>query len=233
MEVDQNPNAQGTDQQVAGESNAAEGAGSQAAGSGIQKRIDELVGKGKAEAERFAQESAAKDAQIAELVRAVAAQSQQRQTAPDPADDLDPEERRKFERLLAPMQAEFKQTLARIEAQASQQRVRAVAAQVGDPRIEARAEQLMGIWQRAGHTGWVPEDAVRYAAGEIALAERSDATKARDERGRFNAAGSGNLNGGASNPNLGGNTQQPKDLDSLPLDQQIAEYEKRLKGKGF
>lgn len=231
MEVDNDPNAQGTQ---AGELPNS-GEGQQAQVNGVEKRIAELVGRAKAaeeQANRAAQVAADKDSQIAELVRAVTAQ-QAGQLQQVPADDLDPEMRKQFERFNAPVMSRLEQTIARLEAQLGQQQVRSVAASVGDPRIEARAQQLMDLWQQKRLSGWTPEDAVRYAAGEIALAERSAASKTRDEKGRFNAGASGNLSGGSALPAATPSTTRPADLDRQSVDKQIAFYEKSLDGKTF
>ena len=209
-------------------------------GDGIQKRIDELTARFHEE-RRAAQ---AKDQQIAELVRALAERSSQpaQQQAADPFEGFEPEERQKFAAVLNPLQERLRQYEAYLpkvqamEARLAEMQFKSAASQMGfDEGVQQRAMQLMQTWRNKGYTGWNPEDALTFAAGQLAMEDRQRNQTSRDERGRFNG-GSQSLVGGHAAPTSPNPRQPdavPADLESWDPAKQAEFWEKRLGNKGF
>lgn len=223
MEND-NPTAQGSDPA------APEGAGeiSQSQVSGIEKRMGELTARWKSAAE----ESAAKDAQIAQLVQALASR-EERVAQPEVQMDIDPDDRRKMESVISPAMKRLEQQYAQLERRLQTQQVQHVVSKVKDPRVAQRALQLEAQWAQRGLPGWTAEDAVRYAAGEIALADQEAGGQAALERDRFNRGGSPVLAGHANPPAPRNQNTRPANLESKSLEEQIAFYEKSIGDEPF
>jgi hypothetical protein len=176
---------------------------------GVQKRIDELTARSKAAEEA----ASAERVQREQLAQLLLAQSQQAQRTPPPEppkmpelpcpEGMDPsiwaafnmqsrataaflaeQQSRALEARLAPALRNLQMSQGEMEFQR--------AAQGVDPAIGAEARKLLDTWQRAGLTGWTPNDAVVYAAGQAALKRQG-----RDAQGRFNQQLDPALNGGA------------------------------------
>lgn len=231
-----NPVAQGPDAgtenagdpSISGESNSQGNAPS-----GFQARISELTAH-RREAERRAEEYAAKlaerDQQIAELVRSV---TSRQQPEPEPDLNLDPEQKRILDVYMSRATKPLQQHIEQLTTQLGMQRAQSAAEQLtGDPEIANRAAQLMVGWQKQGYTGWTPEDAVVYAAGQAALNERKKAGQARNARSAFNSEPAvipGHSQTVTPNPT----SALPPNFDDLPVEKQLEILERRLDGKGF
>ncbi len=205
---------------------------------GVERRIAELVGKQKDMENQFMKTVEQKDAQLAELLRIVSSQAAPAAKVEDPLDDLEPEVRQKFERLMAaqtaPLNQRLEQLLNHVESRFAQQEFQQVS-QNEDPKILSRAQELMAFWRKQGKAGWVPQDAINYAAGEAYRAEKL-AGHNRNVQNGFNAGGSGMLTGHGNQPPVSqsGNTyKRPADFDNLSASDRADILEKELGDVGF
>ncbi len=202
---------------------------SQGSGGGVQSRINELT-FARREAERreadLAKRLVAQDQQIAELVRSVT--SRQQQPVEQQLPEMDPEQKRVLD-------AYFSRTVGPLQAEIESLRAHSVASQfIGDTDIANRAADLIVAWQRDGKTGWTPEDAVKFAAGEKVFADKSKGKAARDEKGRFNTMSQG-VQGHSQQPSAAPlDGARPSDFDNWSSDKQLEYFEKRnVHGKAF
>ena len=205
---------QGTAQPAAEEPVAPSGTSDSAGAAtpGVQKRIDELTAQKKQFEEALAAEKAEKERLLLAMVEA----QRLAMTAPPPQapeapkaiplpEGMDPAYADYFRSLVESKVADaVKQTEARL-APALRENTFTVAqmeieqASNGlDPAIKQRAHQLYADWQRRGLQGFRPADAVRYAAGELAL-DPTRRQQGRDALGRFNKD-TGMPLGGAAQP---------------------------------
>jgi hypothetical protein len=152
----------------------------------------------------------------------------------DPFEDMDPDEavrlRRITEALTRPLMQKVGQLEGQLARNTGQQRFQQLAQHVGDPAVLQRAEELKAAWEKRGLHGWTEEDAFKYAAGELAVADKLKAAPARNERDQFNYMGAPITAQGGSR---GAPPTRRVDVESLPLDQQIEYWEKELDGKTF
>lgn len=228
------PNAQG--QQAQTDSAIPDAAGTNPGGNqdrlvGIERRIGELTA-----ARRQAEEAlAAKEAHIHELLATVSRLAERSAAPVEAPPEIDPDRRREVEHLVNPrvqqMEARMQQQQALLDRMSFE---RAVQSAGLDPAVEKRAAEVWRSWQQTGKVGWLPEDAVTFAAGEAARQERARNTQARQSQQQFNSLGQP-LSGHSAAPALESprDAPLPANWDSLSLDQQEQILEKRLEGKGF
>ncbi len=202
----------------------------------MQSRINELT-FARREAERreadLAKRLQVQDQQIAELVRSVTARQQQPVEPQMP--DMDPDQKKVldayFNRTVGPLQAEIES----LRAQNGRNQAHSVASQfIGDADIANRAADLIVAWQRDGKTGWTPEDAVKFAAGEKVFADKSKGRAARDEKGRFNTLSQGESGHSTVSNSAPPSGARPSDFENWSADKQLEYLEKRnVHGQSF
>lgn len=137
---------------------------------GIQHRIDQLTARYHEAERRNAELQGRFEAQQQMML-----QQMQQAQQPQPRDPFEhlPEDYRDAARAAA--QAAERQAAARIQQleQRYGQQLAAMqlqnAIQGQPPQVAQMAQQLYANWQRAGHTGWTPQDAVIYARGQLGI----------------------------------------------------------------
>lgn len=139
------------------------------AGAGIQKRIDELVAEQHEWRRRFESERQQNQELLAALV---SNQTQSRQQDPYAGVELDPDDKRKIESVLAPTMKQIMQRQRQMEHLLVQSQAREVAAQYGDPRVTELASKLVATWAQRGLDGWTPADAADMALAQVIKQER-------------------------------------------------------------
>ena len=211
--ADDNSSAQEQQPAVSGEPEAQKPNGAEA-------RINELYARSK-EQERQLE---AKDLQITAMLQSFANQNNQ-PVSHEPAPEIDPEERKKIEYLVNPqvkaLQAQVEQLLR------SQVNSQFQAVQANLPReVLERAKELQYTWTKEGKQGWVAQDAARYALGEFYERQGAQGHARNDQRDFNSASQNVNFSQAAPPPVAQRQYQLPKNIDSLPIHEQIALYEK-------
>ena len=225
------PVAQGPEagQDTPGEQSTEQESSNPAVPTGFQARINELTAA-RREAERRVSEQ---EKQIAELVRLASANVQRAPVEPKlPELEIDPDQQKILDayraRYVNPEIEGLKQTIKNLTAQFGSARAQEAAeTMVGDPEVAQRASQLIQGWQQAGLQGWTAEDAVKYAAGEKAIADLNRTRQAKGARQQFNGQGTPVVTGHSTGqpPNPVGTL--PANFDSLPVEKQLEILEKR------
>lgn len=229
------PNGQGQQQPAVTADGQGSGNGAGAPGQeGIQKRIDELVAQGKQY-----QEMLQKERENSQLLMASLTELSSRQiTATQPNAELqvqvEPDEAAKIRAVMNPYLEEIRTMARSVAQQVGRQQFDQTAANpvYQDNRVRQRAQELMGAWQSRKLSGWTPEDAFKYAFGEVAA---QDAMKAAASRGAANGYNSQSqvIPGGNGAPQLEVNSAIPSDINAWPLEKQLDFWEKRSGDKAF
>ena len=199
---------------------------------GIQSRIDQLTAKYH-ESEARVQ---AKDEQINNLVQQlIARQSTPAEQDPYAGIEVDPQQRELLDRVLNNKLSKFEQIIQRQDAMlrgmaAASQVEAAVAGKQVAPEVVAKAKQLVQAWNQSGLQGWKPEDALIYAAGQLAL---NGGQQPRNAQGQFtgqSVLGPSVVPSGV--PNQQRSSSAPLDFNK-PLDKQIDDLANRLGDNPF
>ncbi len=188
--------------------------------SGAEARIDELVAKFH-EQSRISEQLLATIAEQQATIAALQSRTAQTQEREEVL-DIDPDEARRLhyivEKATAPLKQEIQALRGHMVQAASSTQMAEVQAQLqklNNPAVSRRVEELIAKWRRDGTFGSVatPIDALKIAAGELALGQLGPVMQSRDERGRFNSLGAPTLPGhagGTPAPRRG--TLQPEDV---------------------
>lgn len=186
---------------------------------GFQARISELVAK-QHDTERnyqhmLQEERRRNDELLQKLLNSPA-------NAPPQLPDMDPDEARRMQVFMAPMLEQQRQMARQLQEMQMTQTVHQVAAQRGfGADLAQEAAKLAAGWTQGGYSGWKPEDALVYAAGQRALNANAPA---RNAAGQFvpPAIMGQNAPAPVSQPRA----TIPANFDDLSPDQQIAALEK-------
>ena len=179
------------DAQATDENNDPTGADTQpdeSAPSGVQARIDELVGKFRG-MERVVAE---KDQQISQLTSRLLDMTGQRAPEADPLDamlkDTDPEDVKRVSAIVERAMKPFAQRIEQLTGQLHESRAGNALAQVQDPEVRQRAQRLIDGWRKQGVFGSVAteRDAILMARGMVAEESESAPQRAERERIAFN-----------------------------------------------
>lgn len=186
---------------------------------GVEKRIDELVSKfhqadrDNTELRRLHAEQQATINQLTGLI-AQQRQPQVREEAPE----IDPDDARKISYIVREATAPLQRQLADLTASMAQSQVgtemsevRAQLQKINNPAVARRVDELLKVWKQDGRLATrsaVPMDALRLAAGELALGMLGEGVSNHDQRRSFNegglpplsAAGGGSVRKTASAP---------------------------------
>lgn len=184
---------------------------------GVEKRINELTAQ-RYEAQRRAEQAEAREqaylAQIAEIM------SQQRAQPQEPVVQVDPELRRQFEAMMAPMRREMEQTVRQLQQTQGISAIR--QANVADP-VQKRAEEI--ILQYAKQNYRIdPEMALDLAAGQLARQQMAEQNAARAAGRAFNGNGVPVLTS-QSMPFAGSSEPQKPDLNKMSVSERMAYWE--------
>lgn len=206
-----------------------EGSQGNGASEGIQQRINELTGRFH-DAQRRADDMARQNQELMQLV----AQSVQGGGQREAQVEIDPEEKRRYEAYTAPLMKEFRAFAASMQGQLGQQKFQQASQAETDPRVRARAAELLNNWQRdPSKGGWTPDDALTFARGEVAGQDRQRNGQVRNARGQFNANGQPLDGNSGRHTEFREETPLPQDFESKSMDEKLAILEKRLEGKAF
>jgi len=189
---------------------------------GFQARINEVT----QQVYSLREVNQQKDAQISELLAALAAG---RQSQSEPV-EVDPEQRRAVEAVVSPLQKQL-QEMQNMLLQSQLQQVTAGL----DPEVATLANQLMANWRSSGKQGWVPQDAVVYATGVVTTKRMQNARTQQAQQQNFNAGArdlvtSHRMPTSVPQPAASGGTVDP---DSMSIDEQINYWAQALDGKTF
>lgn len=169
-------------------------------------------------------------AQQTELLAQIAAQKvQTASNEPDPLEDMDPDEIRRqqalIQRYMDPLAKKLDQLAGIVGQTVTMSRFEQAKKAVADPEVVQRAEHFLKSWSKdPSKGGWTAEDAVIYAAGEKALKQAMSRNPAINERNQFNTLGAPIV----SQPGGKGAPGKRVNVDDLPIDEQIAYYEKEI-----
>lgn len=140
---------------------------------GIQKRIDELTARiyDEARLRAVAEERAAATTQtLAEVLARQAAPQVSAPALPSLPEGVDPQFKTYFDSLmhasLSPVLGKYENVLKAQQAEIAQLKLKSGMAAEPEP-VQKRAMELMTAWTKNGNSGWIPEDAVAYAYGEL------------------------------------------------------------------
>jgi hypothetical protein len=196
---------------------------------GAEARINELTAQMR-EFQRQASEAQRRNDELTMILVQNAARPQEPIA---PAPELPPELQAGFNHYLNPIQKQIQQMQQQFQNQFATMQLQTVT-QGQDPRVQKRAAELLQAWSQKGLTGqFTPEDAVRYAKGELFDQLTGQAAAAQQQQQQFNN-GSVPLTGHrAPNQNQQQETADPPDIDSWSPEKQAAFYEKKLSGKRF
>lgn len=213
-----NPIAQGPEAGAAQPDNKSENALP-----GVQARIDELTAKFRQAEDQLA----AKDAQITAILASIASGQGSRNAAQEPAQppvEIDPDEQKKLDYLLAQRMGPLQAMIERLERTQVAQQFQQYEQQV-PPEVLKRSQELQLAWARSGKQGWVPQDALTYAYGEYNL-KAAQTGQARQAQHQYNQAASNvTMQSSAPPASQASQSRLPKNIDSLPLQQRLALYE--------
>lgn len=227
------PNSQGQQDSAATSEGQGNGA-SQGEAGGLQKRIDELVAQGKQFQDMYQKERENSQLLMASLTELSAKQIQATQTQPAEQVQVEPDEAAKIRAVMNPYLEEIRSMARGVAQQVGQQQFAQTAQNpvYQDQRVRQRAQELMNAWQSRKLSGWTPDDAFKYAFGEVASADAVKAAQARGNANGFNAQ-TQVLNGGNGTPQLDVSAAIPADINGWPLEKQIDFWEKRSGDKAF
>lgn len=225
MDID--PTAQG--QQAPAETASAENQVSP----GVQARFDELT-KRVHEAERLAQEKGQEVQQlVASLAEVMASNARAQHQPQEPEVEIDDTEMKKIQRVVGPMVQALGAKLDALAGSVGQRQWQEAASQE-DPAVVALAQKRMAEWRKAGYTGWREEDAITFAAGEIARKQRQEAMASQRARSGMNGAAGHVLTHQSGHAQaVPADNELPANFDALPPSKQLEILEKRLEGKTF
>lgn len=137
----------------------------------------------------------------------------------------DPEVGRYLKRQQAMFDAQLRANQQQMAQQIAVLQFQTVAANQ-PPAVVKRAQELWMAWQKSGHTGWTPKDAITYARGELGDVDSQARAK---EANTFGRVVEPPLASPGFVPQISQPTQPqglPANYDSLSLDEQIAIGEK-------
>lgn len=156
--------------------------------SAVQKRIDELTARSK-DYERQNAELNARAQEQSQMLAAILTQRQEAQVpvqkAPELPEGMDPATaqymQQMFERSLDQRMRPLMAQLGQVQGVSAAQQAAAAASQYG-AQVQQRAAALAQNWQAKGLTGFTPEDAAIYAAGEAFRAQHQAAAAQQASR---------------------------------------------------
>lgn len=191
--------------------------------SGIQKRVDQLVGQ--------FHEAQRENAELRGFISQLQAdRNAPRQEAPP---EIDADDAKKISYIVreatAPLQrqiAELSSAIAQTRVGGEMTQVQAQLQKIKNPLVSERVNELLTLWKRNGGLAsgaYTPMDAVRVAAGEFALGMIGDQSANLAERTAFNGAGGPPL--AASGGNAGARKTQsaPVTASTVPSTKEIGE----------
>lgn len=187
---------------------------------GAEARIQELV----AQMHETRRQAEAVQEQNRQLMLAMMQNQQTAQRPPDPyaGVEVDPDDRRRVEAVMAPMIRQMQETQRQMAEQVSRNQARQHAERAyGSPIVADLADKFAGEWQRKGLTGWTPEDAATYALGVAVDMERRKGGKggATPPAPNFTAPKSPPLITQSSAPSAP--SRRPHNFDQLPEAKQL------------
>lgn len=181
---------------------------------GVEKRINELTAQ-RYEAQRRAEQAEAREqaylAQMAELM------AQRNVQQAEPAVQVDPEQKRAFEAMMAPMKREFENAIRELQKLQGLSQIRQ-AQNVTDP-VQRRAEEIIAQYAKQNYR-IDPEMALDLAAGQIARQQMAEQNAAKAAGRAFNGSGAPILTT-QSMPNLGSTESKRPDLDKMTLQERL------------
>lgn len=203
-----------------------------------KERLDEVLAQNR---ELQAMASGMLETQRQLMARVAQSENREKpEELPDPLAGLDEEEAKRLKPFAdALVERVTKPLLKRIDAmerssssQIATTRFESLKADFEDrPEVLELAERIMQTWQHQGRQGWWPEDAIRLAVGELAIKERQKNKRPANERQKFNRQAPPPIVGQRTAPKEVSETEV--DVASLPLNEQIAHWEKKLDNKTF
>ena len=196
---------------------------------GFQKRIDKLTAE-KYDAERRAAEM---QQTVLNLMAQQATVQQQQARPAEPAIEIDPEQKRIFDAMMAPVQAQFQRQLSQQAAMTADFQLAAIVSGQHQA-VQARTKAIWDGWKAQGlHTqGATVQNALTYALGELApqLIEEARAGHQVQAGQQFAARGSSPLSTQSAAPTGNPNADVEPDIESDP-EAAAAFYAKRLGNK--
>lgn len=166
-----------TESPVAQGDQSADQAPNEDAVSGLQKRMDELTARWH-EAERRGNDAVAvKDAQISELVSALAARESHLQV--DPLAEVPRESQNTVRAIVSPQIQQLEAKMRRLEADYAEQQFKYAALEAGDERVSQVAKSVWADWKKHNIPNVTSEDAILFAEGIVARQERVTKVKGK------------------------------------------------------
>jgi hypothetical protein len=150
-------------------------------------------------------------------------------SAPQPQEpEFDPDERKKLEYFLTPLQRELAAMRGQLAAQSAESEVRRAARSDTPPEVLEHATRLVADWRRQGANGG-PQEALRYAYGDYLLRQTDEAAEVRVQRQQFNRSAAGVQSGGAAPMRKSGPKQLSEaEIERLSPEGQAEYYSTRL-----
>lgn len=201
----------------------------------LETRINELVAKQEEEKRFWAQqleESRRTQTEMMRLLAETRAQPTHEPAPPALPEDLDPRVAQYMQYVarqqVNPEIAALKARQQQYEAEFARMRWESVASQEKDPEVLKTAQALLDSWRRDPEKrGWVEADALTHAVGIVAQRQRAAQAGER----RFGAGYTEPVVTGHAPPppvQTPSRNAIPANIDDLPLEQQIAIYEKAI-----
>lgn len=220
-----------TQVQQPGAVNPAEAPKPEANGSapGVEARIGELTAKLRSMEESYAKSQDQLSSALAMLAEQ-AVRGQNAQPA-QPAVEVAPEDQARINAILQPQLQRLEQMQAQLARRFGMAEFQQAAVRE-DPRVVARANELLAQWQRARLTGWSEKDALVYARGEVLGSDSAKNATAAAARNGFNQM-TQTIPGSNGVPVLQSQDAIPADLAKWSLEKQAEFWEKRAGDREF
>ncbi len=204
---------------------------SEAEKSGAEKRIDELTRKFR-EQERQNQALAAQNSELMQTLTQTVSKMTQQVREPEP--EIDPDEKKRMDFYLSPIQKQLAHVTAQLAASGAHQEVQAVVRAGTPPSVVQHAQALVSDWRKKGIPG-TAQDAITYAMGEYVLKSGDEDAAVSAQRRDFNKGAAAVQTGqGNGAPRRGAQKQLSEDeIERLTPDAQAAYYGSRIGNEEF
>lgn len=200
----------------------------QEARSGAEERIGELTRKYR-EAER---EREAERQRNSELTRLVSELARKHAAPQEPAPEFDPDERKKFEYLLSPVQQELMMTRRQLASLTAAQELATVVDKDTPPEVSTEARNILAEWRAKGYNGGA-EEALSFALGKHILKQRNVSQASDSQRRDFNRGASAVQTGGAAPVarQQGNRRLSEAEVEKLPVQEQARYWREQVGDK--